>query len=111
MKSPFHPLPDDAAARQAAEWFIELETGSPSLDKQTAFADWLRRSPVHVEQFLQCMALRGDLAHLPEVRQIDVEALLAQAPPDNLIALDAAAAAPPRAPFVAKRRWPMAAAA
>jgi len=65
--------PDPRIIREAAEWFINLQ-GADSREQQEAFADWLRRSPVHVEEFLQLAALHGDLARLPELQDLDVDA-------------------------------------
>lgn len=64
---------DPQSIREAAEWFINLQ-GADSREQQEAFADWLRRSPVHVEEFLQLAALHGDLARLPELQDLDVDA-------------------------------------
>ena len=68
-----------AAAAEAAEWFIDLQAGDISRERQEAFADWLRRSPVHVEEFLQLTALRGDLARLPELDELDAALLVEEA--------------------------------
>ncbi len=64
-------------AAEAAEWFISLQGADVSREQQEAFADWLRRSPVHVEEFLHLTALQGELARLPEFRSLDVEKELA----------------------------------
>jgi transmembrane sensor len=66
-----NPTPSDPrVAREAAEWFIHLQ-GADSREQQEAFADWLRRSPVHVEEFLQLAALHGDLARLPDLNDLE----------------------------------------
>src|SRR5687767_11202284 len=73
---------------EAAEWFIELK-GTATREQHEAFADWLRRSPVHVEEFLQLTALEGDLARLPQLKDVEVGSLVAQgaqAPlPQNIV--------------------------
>ena len=63
---------------EAGEWLIELQDPHVSRERQEAFADWLRRSPVNVGEFLQLTALQGDLARLPEIGKADVAALLAE---------------------------------
>ena len=79
------------AAAEAAEWLIDLQSSEVSRQQQEAAADWLRRSPVHVEEFLQLTALYGDLSRLTELKDFDVETALAQlrlSPvEDNIIAL------------------------
>lgn len=73
-QAPFPP----GVATEAAEWFIKLQGTEVSHQDQEAFADWLRRSPVHVEEFLRLTALQGNLTRLPEFRRLDVAALLAE---------------------------------
>lgn len=60
---------------QAAEWYLDLQAAAIP-ERRTAFADWLRRSPVHVEEFLRIAALHADLGRLPELARTDVEALV-----------------------------------
>jgi transmembrane sensor len=92
---------------EAAEWFIRLEAGDGSLADQEAFGDWLRRSPVHVEEFLRLEALRADLCALPELRATDVKALLAHpsAAQENVIDLDPLARRAARAPDYVRWAW------
>ena len=66
-------------AAQAAAWHLELQAAAPSLEKQALFAQWLRRSPLHVEEFLRVLALQADLGRIPEFNHTDVDALLAGA--------------------------------
>lgn len=66
-------------ATEAAEWFVDLQSEHVSAEQQAEFADWLRRSPVHVEEFLQLTGLYGDLRRSPELRAVDVAALLREA--------------------------------
>lgn len=80
-------------ATEAAEWFISLQGTDVSREQQEAFADWLRRSPVHVEEFLQITSLQGDLARLPQFKILDFEKEIAtiqlSATGDNVIPLNA----------------------
>jgi transmembrane sensor len=80
----------EATRAEAAEWFIRLQASDVSPADQEAYADWLRRSPVHVEEFLRLTALHGDLSALPEIRDADVTALLFALPPgrENVIELE-----------------------
>ena len=83
------------AAVEAAEWFISLQGAAVSREQQESFADWLRRSPVHVEEFLQLTALQGELARLPELKGVDIEQELAnlqlsgEDDNDNIVSLNA----------------------
>jgi ferric-dicitrate binding protein FerR (iron transport regulator) len=44
------------SVREAAEWFVELRADEPSPALLAAFAEWLRRSPLHVKQYLSVAA-------------------------------------------------------
>lgn len=65
-------------AEQAAEWLVEFESGPLDEMQRRAFITWLKRSPLHVEEFLQISALREGLGHAPALRE-PLEQLLAQA--------------------------------
>jgi transmembrane sensor len=67
-----------SAAEEAVGWFLELAAHTPSADQQEAFADWLCRSPVHVEEFLRLTATQADLAQLGEIKNMDVEELITE---------------------------------
>jgi transmembrane sensor len=70
---------DKAPRAQAIQWFVTLQSGTVSRAQQEEFADWLCRSPVHIEEYLQLTALQGDLARLPELKSISLDQLLAEA--------------------------------
>jgi transmembrane sensor len=52
------------AATQAAEWLVTLRSQHVSSSDCEDFADWLRSSPLHVEDFLRLAALEADLLAL-----------------------------------------------
>jgi transmembrane sensor len=70
---------DTGVAEAAAEWFVDLQASHVSPERQAEFADWLRRSPVHVEEFLRLAGLYGDLKRSPEFNAVDVAALIEEA--------------------------------
>jgi transmembrane sensor len=99
MNIPKDNTPAEVPREQAAEWFINLQGSEVSRADQEAFADWLRRSPVHVEEFLRLTALQGDLARLPELKNLDVAQLLASLDADpnaNVVDFKAEVSAAPR---------------
>jgi transmembrane sensor len=63
-------------AAEATEWFISLQEAEMSPGQREAFVEWLRRSPVHVEEFLQLTALHSHLGQLPELQNLDLDSLL-----------------------------------
>lgn len=67
-----------AVAEQAAEWLVEFECGPLSDAQRREFISWLKRSPVHVEEFLQISAIHEQLADVPALKD-SLEDLLAEA--------------------------------
>jgi transmembrane sensor len=52
----------EAVLDQAAEWFARYRAeGELTAADHAAFLDWLRRSPVHVQEYLALQELAGDL--------------------------------------------------
>jgi transmembrane sensor len=68
-------------AGQAVQWVVELQGTDVPQERQQAFADWLCRSPLHIEEYLRLMVLYGALERTPEVRNLAVDALIAQLDP------------------------------
>jgi transmembrane sensor len=84
-----------APAVAAAHWFVALQAADASADVQERFADWLRRSPVHVKEFLVYTALGQDLGRMPELLRIDTEALIREASElPNVVGIDTGADVP-----------------
>jgi transmembrane sensor len=83
--------PNATAATEATEWFVSLHGSNVSIEMRQAFAEWLRRSPIHIEEFLRVTALHGDLRCLAELENLDVDKLLLNVDlrnvDDNLIPL------------------------
>ena len=55
------PDTPDLVTEDAAEWLDRLASDPTEADSK-AFAAWLKRSPVHVEEFLVLSALRDDIS-------------------------------------------------
>lgn len=92
MSTRRNDLAAQTPAAAAAEWFVALQSADISNDTQEKFADWLRRSPVHVKEFLLYTALREDLSRLPDLAQLDTDALLREArDAPNVIGIDVGA--------------------
>ncbi len=92
----------------AGDWLDRLAPDSPAADRQ-AFAEWLQRSPTHVEEFLRLTILREELkgAMLPDW----VEAVLGDTD-TNVVEIQpvTTAPAPTRPHAIAGGRWLAAAA-
>jgi len=48
----------------ASSWLTRLNDGRLSRRESAEFADWLRDSPVHVHEFLECLAILESLGHV-----------------------------------------------
>lgn len=68
-----------AIAQQAAEWFVSQRTSSLDAEGQTAFAAWLKTSPVHVDEYLRMAAISSGLRAAAQDPRAPVEAWVADA--------------------------------
>jgi transmembrane sensor len=66
-------------AEQASEWFVANDDASAPPAEAAALNEWLRASPVHVEEFLGVAALARDLRGAASGPEFAVEALLERA--------------------------------
>ena len=64
-------------AEQASAWVTRLSQGNG--EHRGAFLRWMQESPLNVREFLLAYSLDQSLGQLDANRQIDIEALLAQA--------------------------------
>jgi len=91
-----HPPIASEIIEQASEWFVTLREASASADTRTAFAEWLRLSPVHVRAYLEVAELWVDAAHVRHDLIADPDSSLAStdSPASNVVQLSAASAPP-----------------
>jgi transmembrane sensor len=68
-----------AAARAAAEWLVILSDSECTHDEREEFVEWLRRSNLHVEEFLRIGQLTQELAASKSWPQDSVAALVDKA--------------------------------
>jgi transmembrane sensor len=68
-----------AIAEQAGEWFVMNEEGPLDARDSAALTDWLKVSPVHVEEFLGVSAVVRDLREAGTYPEYSLEAILARA--------------------------------
>ena len=80
------------AARQAADWLIQLRSPDRAPDCEPAFADWLRASPEHIREYLRAVEVWEGLASADLSRERSRENLLQEAQQANLVELPLAAA-------------------
>jgi transmembrane sensor len=51
------------AGEEAAEWWVLLDSENVPQEKRASFVDWLRESPLHVEEMLRVAQVHGSLEH------------------------------------------------
>ncbi len=68
-----------AIAHQAAEWFVAHRTRSLDEAGLASFAQWLRTSPVHIDEYLRIAAVAGELRNAARDPDLPREAWLAEA--------------------------------
>lgn len=59
--------------KEAQEWERALLSGSPAVNAE--FAAWIRRSPEHLQAYLQCLSLEKELGNLDGSRHLDLDKL------------------------------------
>jgi transmembrane sensor len=72
-----------AIAEQAGEWFVANDEGALNARESIALVDWLKTSPVHVEEFLGVSVIARDLRQLGTTDEFSVEAVVASARPKD----------------------------
>jgi transmembrane sensor len=65
-------------AQRAADWFVANRAGLTQQERQS-FNDWLRESPVHVEEYLALASIARDLRRACAASAPSIEALVASA--------------------------------
>lgn len=69
----------------AGHWLIEFRTDTPDVAAKRQFAAWLRKSPEHINAYLDLLALWEDAQHYDPRRRLDIDALVALARADRTI--------------------------
>ena len=77
----------DPIAEQAAEWFVENDSGPLEARESAALVEWLRASPLHVEEFLGISLLARDLPQAGAGPGHSLDALLELARADDDVPL------------------------
>ena len=64
---------------EASAWFVEFRTGDPTTNTRARFNEWLRRSPEHIQAYLEVAAGWCELPTADPEGRIDIESLVARA--------------------------------
>ena len=71
------------AGQDAAEWWVLLESQDMSHPKRAEFVDWLRESPLHVEEMLRVAQVHGALERFSGWARIATDEEIATASPQG----------------------------
>lgn len=100
---------DELLARRASQWYETLRDGDEK--DHAAFAAWLRESKLHVQAYLDIVAVETELAGFDTEREHDVDAIV-RSIPAGVIQLSNREGAPrPPRSVMNSLRWPLAFAA
>jgi ferric-dicitrate binding protein FerR (iron transport regulator) len=88
---------------QAAEWLVCLQAGELNRSERRKYAQWLKRSPVHVRAMLELAALSGQLRS--DLKSASANQGPASSPDPIAVALRLARGAEETAVPLAKPRW------
>jgi transmembrane sensor len=107
-----------AVVAEASEWFIEFRAGDVNGEARLRFIDWLRRSPEHIQAYLEVSGAWSELPRRDAESRLDIAAMIARARSESdviqLAPLTSGPIPPPAAEprtFRTLRRRPMLAAA
>jgi transmembrane sensor len=85
-------------AKQAADWFVNNRSAVAEEQERVTFMNWLRTSPLHVEEYLRIAAISRDLQAVAADPRVSLEELLADAGDDPSLSDEADYAATVRHP-------------
>src|SRR6202034_681224 len=71
--------PHPAIIAEASAWFVEFRADDVSGEARARFIDWLRRSPEHIQAYLEVSGTWSELPTADPERKLDLSALIARA--------------------------------
>ncbi len=81
---------------EASEWFIEFRAGDVNGEARLRFIEWLRRSPEHIQAYLEISGMWAELPTSDPERRIDIASLIVRARNEaDVIALNPGNSPPP----------------
>ncbi|HMA00512.1 MAG TPA: FecR family protein [Steroidobacteraceae bacterium] len=103
--------PHPAIVAEASAWFVEFRAGDVNDAARQRFIEWLRRSPEHIQAYLEISGAWAELPTSDPGGRIDVASLVERARSEaDVVALSPVGAAPPEIPSPSepslRRRWP-----
>lgn len=101
----------DAIIDEASQWLVRLSSPQVSIEERRAFVAWLKRSPVHLAEYLRLECTWADLADVDSSKTLNVQELLAAEEANVVELLPSVSAPPPLIKPPPRRRFGLAIAA
>lgn len=98
----------DIVATEASAWFIEFRTGDATAGDRARFYEWLRRSPDHIQAYLEVAEGWAELPTSDPAHRIDIQTLVQRAREsrdESVILLSSAPKASPERRLLSMRTW------
>ena len=76
---PLNAKTRSAVVAEASAWFIEFRAGDVTGDARVQFIEWLRRSPEHIQAYLEVSGVWAELPASDPTGKIDIDAMIARA--------------------------------
>lgn len=98
----------DLILQEASAWFIEFRTAEASAGDRGRFYEWLRRSPDHIQAYLEIAEGWAELPTADPEQQLDIQALIQRAREshdENVISLTPQALTSSELPRPRVRAW------
>jgi transmembrane sensor len=87
-----------AVVAEASEWFIDFRAGDVHGEARSRYVEWLRRSPQHIQAYLEVSGAWADLPNCDHAGVFDIASLIARARSESdVIPLSPANPPPPPA--------------
>lgn len=94
-----------AIVAEASEWFVDFRAGDVNGEARLRFIEWLRRSPEHIQAYLEVSGVWSELPNSDPDGRIDIASLIARARNESdVIPLSPGHPRPPPVPPVAEPR-------
>jgi transmembrane sensor len=98
-----------AVVAEASEWFIDFRAGDVDGEARVRFIEWLRRSPEHIQAYLEVSGVWSELPSSDPEGRFDIASLIARArnEPDTIPLSPVNPRRPPALPAAEPRGWRM----
>jgi transmembrane sensor len=104
---PLSSKPHPAIVAEASAWFVEFRAGDVNDVARQHFIEWLRRSPEHIQAYLEVSGAWAELPTSDPERKIDIPSLVARARSEaDVVALSPVGSRPTEGPSPEGPRMP-----